>query len=134
MARFDLSADAWAVIEPLLPKKGRGPTRRDDRTVLHQLLSKSGVPCYPPTKNRAQGWALITQLLDAAKHDTGPGLYIHPRCTYLLATLPDAPANPHNPDDIDPKFADDHALDSASYLVTFAGTSQGRTGKVNSPY
>ncbi len=115
------------------------PTRHDtarglNNDLVHQLLSQSGVPCYPPTKNRAQGWALITQMLDAAKHDTGPGLYIHPRCTYLLATLPDAPANPHNPDDIDPKFADDHALDSASYLVTFAGTKQGSMGKIKSPY
>ena len=73
-------------------------------------------------------------MLDAAKHDTGPGLYIHPRCTYLLATLPDAPANPHNPDDIDPKFADDHALDSASYLTTFACTKQGKMGRIRSPY
>ena len=31
MARFDLSDEEWAVIEPLLPKQGRGPQRKDDR-------------------------------------------------------------------------------------------------------
>ncbi|MCH7778940.1 MAG: IS5/IS1182 family transposase, partial [Gemmatimonadetes bacterium] len=31
MMRFDLSDEEWAVIEPLLPKGGRGPKRVDDR-------------------------------------------------------------------------------------------------------
>ena len=46
MARFDLSDDAWAVIEPLLPKKGRGPARRDDRTVLNGIfyILRTGAP------------------------------------------------------------------------------------------
>ncbi|KKJ75118.1 hypothetical protein WH95_20110 [Kiloniella litopenaei] len=34
MARFDLSAAEWLIIEPLLPRKGRGPARRDDRIIL----------------------------------------------------------------------------------------------------
>jgi len=38
MARFDLSDDEWAVIEPLLPKDGRGPTRKDDRKVLNGIF------------------------------------------------------------------------------------------------
>ena len=46
MARFDLSDDEWAVIEPLLPKKGRGPARRDDRTVLNGIfyILRTGAP------------------------------------------------------------------------------------------
>ena len=46
MARFDLSDEEWAVIEPLLPKKGRGPARRDDRTVLNGILYilRTGAP------------------------------------------------------------------------------------------
>ncbi len=35
MAQFDLSDEEWAVIEPLLPKQGRGPKRQDDRRVLN---------------------------------------------------------------------------------------------------
>lgn len=46
MARFDLSDEEWAVILPLLPKKGRGPTRKDDRTVLNGIffILRTGVP------------------------------------------------------------------------------------------
>ncbi len=35
--RFDLSDEAWAVIEPLLPG-GRGPKRVDDRRVLNGIF------------------------------------------------------------------------------------------------
>ena len=34
MAGFDLSDEEWAAIEPLIPGKGRGPARKDDRTML----------------------------------------------------------------------------------------------------
>jgi len=46
MARFDLSDEEWAVIEPLLPKKGRGPARRDDRMVLNGIffILRTGAP------------------------------------------------------------------------------------------
>ena len=36
--RFDLSDEEWAVIEPLLPKAGRGPKRVDDRRVLNGIF------------------------------------------------------------------------------------------------
>jgi len=46
MARFDLSDDEWAVIQRLLPKKGRGPARKDDRTVLNGIFYslRTGAP------------------------------------------------------------------------------------------
>lgn len=46
MARFDLNDEEWAVIEPLLPGKGRGPARRDDRTVLNGIfyILRTGAP------------------------------------------------------------------------------------------
>ena len=46
MARFDLSDEEWAVIEPLLPKQGRGPKRKDDRTVLNGIfyILRTGAP------------------------------------------------------------------------------------------
>lgn len=37
MARFDLSDEEWSVIQPLLPKKGRGPVRKDNRLVLNGI-------------------------------------------------------------------------------------------------
>ncbi len=44
--RFDLSDEEWAVIEPLLPKGGRGPKRVDDRRVLNGIfyILRSGAP------------------------------------------------------------------------------------------
>ena len=44
--RFDLSDEEWAVIEPLLPKAGRGPKRVDDRRVLNGIfyILRTGAP------------------------------------------------------------------------------------------
>lgn len=46
MTRFDLSDEEWAVIEPLLPKDGRGPKRKDDRKVLNGIfyILRTGAP------------------------------------------------------------------------------------------
>lgn len=46
MARFDLSDEEWAIIAPLLPVEGRGPKRRDDRTVLNGIfyILRTGAP------------------------------------------------------------------------------------------
>lgn len=46
MARFDLSAEEWVVIAPLLPPKGRGPARKDDRVVLNGIfyILRTGAP------------------------------------------------------------------------------------------
>ena len=46
MARFDLSDEEWAVIEPLLPPRGRGPARKDDRTILNGIfyILRTGAP------------------------------------------------------------------------------------------
>ncbi|MBL4837622.1 MAG: transposase [Kordiimonadaceae bacterium] len=38
MACFDLTDEEWVVIEPLLPKRGRGPARRDDRVILNGIF------------------------------------------------------------------------------------------------
>ncbi len=46
MARFDLSDEEWAAIWPHLPRQGRGPQRKDDRTVLNGIfyILRTGVP------------------------------------------------------------------------------------------
>ena len=43
---FDLSDEEWVVIEPLLPKGGRGPKRVDDRRILNGIfyILPSGAP------------------------------------------------------------------------------------------
>ncbi|MBL4768952.1 MAG: transposase [Rhodobacteraceae bacterium] len=44
--RFDLSDEEWAIIEPLLPLKKRGPDRVDDRRVLNGIfyILRTGAP------------------------------------------------------------------------------------------
>jgi len=44
--RFDLSDEEWAVIQPHLPKAGRGPKRVDDRRVLNGIfyILRTGAP------------------------------------------------------------------------------------------
>ena len=46
MARFDLTDEEWATIQPLLPKRGRGPARKDDRKILNGIfyISRTGAP------------------------------------------------------------------------------------------
>ena len=46
MARFDLSDEEWAAIQPYLPQQGRGPKRKDDRTILNGIfyLLRTGAP------------------------------------------------------------------------------------------
>ncbi len=46
MARFDLSDEEWAVIQPLLPVPGRGAKRGDDRKVLNGIfyILRTGAP------------------------------------------------------------------------------------------
>lgn len=36
--RFDLTNHEWSIIEPLLPKRGRGPARLDDRIILNGIF------------------------------------------------------------------------------------------------
>ncbi|VAV88505.1 Mobile element protein [hydrothermal vent metagenome] len=44
--RFDLSDEEWAIIEPLLPLKKRGPKRVCDRRVLNGIfyILRTGAP------------------------------------------------------------------------------------------
>ena len=46
MGRFDLTDHEWSIIAPLLPKRGRGPARRDDRVILNGIfyILRTGAP------------------------------------------------------------------------------------------
>ncbi len=54
--RFDLTDEEWVIIEPLLPRRIRGPGRVDDRKVLNRIfyILRTGAPwrdlpeCYGP--------------------------------------------------------------------------------------
>lgn len=112
------------------------PVAQDDARGLQgdtvsDLMGAAGVPCHRPHKDRHGGWALMTQYLANAVEGSGPGMYVSPNSEYLLATLPDAPANKHDPSDTDPRWDADHSLDAAQYALSFTVTRQGRSsGKV----
>jgi transposase len=46
MARYDLSDEEWQLVEPLLPKPGRGKHRADDRRVTNGIfyVLRTGAP------------------------------------------------------------------------------------------
>lgn len=67
MARFDLTAFGWSVIQPLLPTKARGVKRGDDRRVPNGIFwrLRTGAPCadipshylpHPTCVNRFNCW------------------------------------------------------------------------------
>ncbi|HRY07247.1 MAG TPA: hypothetical protein P5114_09010, partial [Hyphomicrobiaceae bacterium] len=60
----------------------------------------------PSHKSRTGGFARINQMLRNAKTGDGPGLYISPRCRYLLSTLPEAPRGNLNPEDMPSDYPD----------------------------
>ncbi len=73
--RFDLSDEEWAVIEPLLPKGGRGPPRVDDRRVLNGIfyILRTGGPMARPARALRSAHHRLQPLcaLGAARHMEG---------------------------------------------------------------
>lgn len=88
-----------------------------DETVV-KIFNENGLWASKPyRKDRVGGWATINQMLHNAAKGEGPGLYISPRCRYLLETLPEAPRDALRREDIDLKYQSDHALDALGYLI-----------------
>jgi len=65
--------------------------------------------------DRIGGWALLEEQL-RVRADGLPRLLIHSTCTDLIRTLPAAPRDVRNPDDVDTK-SDDHWVDACRYLL-----------------
>ena len=68
MARYDLSDEEWGLIEPLLPKPGKGKRRVDDRRVANGIfyVLRTGAPWrdlperygpYTTVYNRFNRWS-----------------------------------------------------------------------------
>lgn len=68
MARYDLSDEEWTIIEPLLPRRGKGKRRVDDRRVVNGIfyVLRTGAPWrdlperygpYTTVYNRFNRWA-----------------------------------------------------------------------------
>lgn len=99
------------------------------------LMQQAGVPAYKPTgKDRQGNFALVRQLLNNAITGDGRGLYVSPKCRYIVETLPDAPRNPNNINDLDPKWNEDHGVDALAYLVADLVLRKARYGRTSGDY
>lgn len=97
---------------------------RDQGTGLARVsqFRKKGINFFPAYNDRVSGWSLIDEKLDYKGQPNTEGFLkpkamIHSGCKMLCHGLRNAPANKNNPDDIDPQFKDDHALDDYRYFI-----------------
>ena len=71
---------------------------------------------YKGPGSRVRGWANMRQMLMASVQNEGAGLYVFDTLTQFLRTVPVAPRDAVNPDDIDTDY-EDHALDQSRYAT-----------------
>lgn len=76
----------------------------------------SWLPAYKGPGSRVRGWANMRQMMMAATQNEGAGLYVFDTCEQFLRTVPVAPRDPVNPDDVDTDY-EDHALDQSRYAT-----------------
>ena len=86
-------------------------------TVVEELRRCQISAQRPHHKDRVGHWATIRGLLQNAANGERPGLYFTSRCPNLLQTLPEAPRGLLRPEDLDPKWNEDHHLDALAYGV-----------------
>ncbi|MEP5758067.1 MAG: phage terminase large subunit [Litoreibacter sp.] len=96
-----------------------------------QLLNKGGVPATKPFKKDRKGhWVLIRQLLSNSVSGDGPGIYFNVRAAHTITTLPEAPRGTLNPEDIDPRWQEDHWADALAYGCRHLKTQRAKHGRV----
>jgi hypothetical protein len=107
-----LSRVRYVVADPAIKQKtgaGRGES-------VMETLQRYGLPMTAGDNDRVNGWHRLHERLRPAPDGT-PWLIVDPSCQYLRRTLPAAPSAPKNPEDVDPTFAEDHALDELRYAM-----------------
>lgn len=127
------------MIEEMLARNGASKRTRvtmDDARGLTGdtvcgILREMGINARKPyRKDRTGTWNLIRQLLHNATTGEGQALWITDRCPYLLQTLPEAPRGTLRPEDVDPKWACDHALDALGYGLQTMQNARVTSGRV----
>lgn len=108
------NVDPWGVADPsCFAKHGHeGGSLADEYKAAGVQLDAA------PRADRVSGWEHMRRMLFDAGTKDAPGLWIARNCEYLLETLPFAPRDEDNPDDIDTE-SPDHALDALSYGLRF---------------
>ena len=54
LGRYDLSDEEWRIVAPLLPVRGRGKHRVDDRIALVRVVADCGGEAHIPTQSRVR--------------------------------------------------------------------------------
>ena len=80
MAGFDPGDEEWAAIEPLLPGKGRGPAREDDRTVLNGLfyILRTGAPWRGPPERYGPRTTVFNRYVRRGERGIWQGIFEAP--------------------------------------------------------
>ena len=82
-------------------------------------LARYGVPVVRVSNDRKNGWQRVHEALAPCSHTDHPPrpwLTIHPRCKYLIRTMPLMVQDTHDAEDLDSE-SDDHACDAVRYLL-----------------
>lgn len=100
-------------------------------TSIASEMAAVGVGFKPSQKgpgSRRQGWQLVRQLLKAGTSwpMEGPGLFVFNTCRQFLRTVPVAPRDKADADDID-TASEDHILDETRYECTMPLSAEART-------
>jgi hypothetical protein len=82
---------------------------------MSETFARCGVALIQANKDRINGWQRLRAWLSKAP-DGKPWLQVHPRCAYLIRTLPSLVQHKNDPEDID-SDGDDHAADSLRYCL-----------------
>ena len=101
-------------------------------------LARYGVPVARVSNDRVNGWQRVHEALAICPHTDHtprPWLTIHPRCKYLIRTMPLMVQAANDPEDLDSEV-DDHACDALRYLLMggLRPASRSRASQVVPPY
>lgn len=84
---------------------------------ISETFARQGVPLSKGNHDRVNGWQRVRAWLSPmSSDDPRPWMVIHPRCSYLLRTLPQLVMDDTQPEDVDTD-GPDHAADALRYLV-----------------
>jgi hypothetical protein len=81
-----------------------------------QTFARHKVVLTPVSNHRTAGWQRVHEALSINKETGRPWLTVHPRCKYLIRTLPAMMQDDHNPEDLNTE-SDDHACDTLRYVL-----------------
>lgn len=81
---------------------------------VYETFQYYGLPMKDADRDRKNGWFRVHELLRPSPYGT-PWLTVDPSCSYLLRTIAAVPRDKDDDDEIDPKFSQDHGIESLRY-------------------